>query len=188
MEAVPHAEGAVIEMREGEELVYRATKGMLIPHAGLRVPLHGSLAGSCPSSGEPLLVPDVLEDPRVKRDLVDASVYAPASLVPVSRAGQAVGVLKLQSSRRAAFTAGDLKLAQILAGTVSAGLAEVGETTARREAEDRLRRERRRLEGSVCSPSTVTASCMPRRSSAASTACRRARVLPLDGRSKTHPP
>jgi PAS domain S-box-containing protein len=140
MEAVPHAEGAVIEMREGEELVYRATKGVLVPHAGLRVPLHASLAGTCLLSGEPLLVPDVLKDPRVKRDLVASLRLRSCVLVPVRRAGEAVGVLKLQSSRRNAFTTMDLKLAQILAGTVSAGLAEVGEAAARREAEIRLRR------------------------------------------------
>ncbi|MGY2053179.1 GAF domain-containing protein [Methylobacterium sp. JK268] len=140
MEAVPHAEGAVIETLDGEELVYRATKGVLVPHAGLRVPLRGSLAGACLLSGEPLLVPDVLEDPRVKRELVTALRLRSCVLVPVRRAGEAVGVLKLQSSRRDAFTAMDLKLAQVLAGTVSAGLAEVSEAAARREAETRLRR------------------------------------------------
>ena len=136
MEAVPHAEGAVIEMRDGEELAYRATKGVLVPHSGLRVPLQGSLAGACLLSGEPLLVPDVLKDKRVKRDLVATLRLRSCVLVPVRRAGEAVGVLKLQSSRRDAFTLMDLKLAQVLAGTVSAGLAEVGEVTARREAED----------------------------------------------------
>ncbi|APX86064.1 hypothetical protein BV511_15990 [Methylorubrum extorquens] len=140
MEAVPHAEGAVIEMRDGEELVYRATKGALAPHGGLRVPLRGSLAGACLLSGEPLLVPDVLKDPRVKRDLVATLCLRSCILVPVRRSGEAVGVLKLQSSRRGAFTTMDLKLAQVLAGTVSAGLAELSEVAARREAEARLRR------------------------------------------------
>jgi PAS domain S-box-containing protein len=140
MDAVPHAEGAVIEMREGEELVYRATKGELVPHAGLRLPLNGSLAGACLLSGKPLIVPDVRQDARVKQDLVERLRLRSCVLVPVRRAEEVVGVLKLQSSRRDAFTASDLKLAQILAGTVSAGLAEVGEAAARREAEARLHR------------------------------------------------
>ena len=140
MEAMPHAEGAVIETLEGEELVYRATKGALVPHAGLRVPLRGSLAGACLLSAEPLLVPDVLGDPRVKRDPVEALRLRSCILVPVRRGREGMGVLKLQSSRPDAFTRTDLKLAQVLAGTVSASLAEVGEVTARREAEDRLRR------------------------------------------------
>ncbi len=41
MAAVPQAEGGVIEMREGDELVYRSTRGPLAPHAGLRVPGSG---------------------------------------------------------------------------------------------------------------------------------------------------
>ncbi|WP_329618770.1 MULTISPECIES: GAF domain-containing protein [Methylobacterium] len=139
IEAVPHAEGAVIETLDGEELVYRATTGVLVPHAGLRVPLRGSLAGACLLSGEPALVPDVLEDARVKRDLVESLRLRSCVIVPVRRGREAVGVLKLQSSRRRAFTATDLKLAQVLAGTVSAGLAELGEVAARREAEDHLR-------------------------------------------------
>ncbi len=47
MKAVPQAEGGVIEMREGDELVYRATCGTLADHAGLRVPVDGSLSGHC---------------------------------------------------------------------------------------------------------------------------------------------
>ena len=141
MEAVPHADGAVIEMREGDELVYSATKGNLARHVGLRVPLKGSLAGACLLANEPLLVPDVHVDPRVKRDLVDRLHLRSCVLAPVRRAGKPVGVLKLQSSQVGAFMQADLRLAQVFAGTVSAGLAEVGEVTAQREA---ARSERRR--------------------------------------------
>ncbi|BAR47245.1 MULTISPECIES: GAF domain-containing protein [Methylobacterium] len=104
------------------------------------MPLRGSLAGACLLPGELVLVSDVLEDTRVKRDLVDSLRLRSCVLVPVRRAGDAVGVLKLQSSQPEAFTSTDLRLAEVLAGTVSAGLAEVGEVAARREAEARLRR------------------------------------------------
>jgi PAS domain S-box-containing protein len=140
MEVMPHAEGAVVVTREGEELVYRATKGVLAPHAGLRVPLRSTLAGACLLSGEPILVPDVQKDARVKRDLAASLDSRSCVLMPVRRAGEAVGVLKLQSSQPGAFTLRDLKLAQVLAGTMSAGLAEVAEAIARRDAEAHLRR------------------------------------------------
>ncbi|GJD94503.1 hypothetical protein OCOJLMKI_1705 [Methylobacterium iners] len=141
MEAIPHAEGAVIEMCEGDELVYSATKGNLMGHVGLRVPLQGSLAGACLLTNEPLLVPDVLVDRRVKRDLIDRLRLRSCVLAPVRRAGKPVGVLKLQSSQPDVFTQADLRLMQVFAGTVSAGLAEAGEAAARREA---ARSERRR--------------------------------------------
>ena len=142
LEAIPHAEGAVIEMREGDYLVYSATKGNLMMHAGLRVPLQGSLAGACLLTNEPLLVPDVVTDQRVKRDLVDRLRLRSCVLVPVRRAGKPVGVLKLQSSQPDAFTQADLRLAEVFAGTVSAGLAEVGEVAAQREAAHSERRRK----------------------------------------------
>ncbi len=134
MEAMPHAEGAVIEMRDGDELVYRSVRGSLAGHTGLRLPVEGSLAGSCVLEGRSALVADVLADPRVKRDLVEALRLRSCVVVPVRRSGSAVGVLKLQSGRQGAFTEGDLGLAQVFAGAVSAGLAEAGEAEARREA------------------------------------------------------
>ncbi|MCJ2046389.1 GAF domain-containing protein [Methylobacterium sp. J-078] len=141
LKAVRHAEGAVIEMLEGDELVYRASKGTLLRHAGLRVPLKGSLAGACLLGNEPSLVPDVLVDPRVKRDLIEVLDLRSCVLIPVRRAGKPVGVLKLQSSRPDAFTEADLRLAQLFAATVSAGLSEAGEAAANLQA---ARSERRR--------------------------------------------
>ena len=140
--ATPQAEGAVIEMREGEELVYRATAGTLADKRGLRLPLQGSLAGACLTGGEPLLVPDVHTDPRVVRDLVEVLRLRSCILVPVLRNGEAAGVLKLQSSRPSAFAEADLGSAQVFAGTVSSGLAQAGEAEARREVRKVERRRR----------------------------------------------
>ncbi len=134
MEAMPHAEGAVIEKRDGDELVYRAVRGSLAGHVGLRLPVEGSLAGHCVAEGRSALVADVLADSRVKGDIVEALRLRSCVVVPVRRSGNVVGVLKLQSSRRDAFAEADLRLAQVFAGTVSAGLAEAGEAEARREA------------------------------------------------------
>ncbi|WP_375455434.1 PAS domain S-box protein [uncultured Methylobacterium sp.] len=134
MTAVPQAEGGVIEIREGDELVYRTVRGNLVRHRGLRLPLHGSLSGHCLRTGEAVSSPDVLLDDRVKRDVVAALCMRSAIYVPVFRAGEAIGVLKLQSSRVAAFTQDDLAAARLFAGTVAAGLAEAGEAEAHRGA------------------------------------------------------
>jgi PAS domain S-box-containing protein len=131
MRAVPQAEGGGIEMREGGELVYRSGRGSLAPHVGLRLPLAGSLSGAALTTGEPILCPDVAADPRVKRDLVAVLGMRSALYVPVHRGGEAVGVLKLQSSRVGAFAPEDLDAAVLIAGTVASGLAEAGEAEAR---------------------------------------------------------
>ena len=131
MRAVPRAEGGGIEMREGGELVYRSGRGSLAPHVGLRLPLAGSLSGTALTTGEPILCPDVAADSRVKRDLVAVLGMRSALYVPVRRGGEAVGVLKLQSSRVGAFVPEDLDAAVLIAGTVASGLAEAGESEAR---------------------------------------------------------
>jgi len=99
MKAVPQAEGGVIELRDGDELVHRSGHGSLAPHDGLRLPLSGSLSGHCLTSGKPVLCPDVLRDPRAKRDLIEPLGVRAAIYVPVSRGDANVGVLKLQSSQ-----------------------------------------------------------------------------------------
>ena len=134
MRAVPAAEAGAVEMRDGEDLVYRAVTDDLTPHLGLRFPVQGSLAGACIREGIPLLVPDVLRDPRAKRDVLESSRLRSCLLVPVRRGGTVVGVLKLQSSRPAAFSEDDLRAATVFAATVATGLAEAGEVAARSEA------------------------------------------------------
>jgi PAS domain S-box-containing protein len=132
MTAVPQAEGGVIELRDGDELVHRSGRGSLAAHDGLRLPLVGSLSGHCLTSGKPVLCPDVLRDPRAKRDLIEPLGVRAAIYVPVSRGDANVGVLKLQSSRPDAFSGSDLRAATLFAATIPAGLAEAGEAEARR--------------------------------------------------------
>ena len=132
MKAVPQAEGGVIEMLEGDGLVYRSVRGSLVPHKGLRLPLHGSLSGHCLRTGSPASSSDVLLDDRVKQDVVAQLGMRSALYVPVMRAGSAIGVLKLQSSRVDAFADDDLEFVRLFAGTVAAGLAQAGAAEAQR--------------------------------------------------------
>ncbi len=134
MRAVPAAEAGVVEMREGEDLVYRAVTADLAPHLGLRLPIQGSLAGACLREGVPLIVPDALQDSRATRDVLESLHLRSCLLVPVRRGGIVVGVLTLQSSRPAAFSEEDLTAATLFAATVATGLAEAGEAAARSEA------------------------------------------------------
>lgn len=132
MRAVPQAEGAAIELRDGDTLALRSACGSLAAHVGLRMPVEGSLAGHCLLSGEPLICCDTLKDPRVNREMVERVGARSCVLVPVARAGGVLGVLRLQSSRPGAFSQADLEVTRLFAGTVVAGMAEAGEAEARR--------------------------------------------------------
>ncbi|MCJ2033017.1 PAS domain S-box protein [Methylobacterium sp. J-068] len=142
MRAVPRAEGGVIAIREGDALVYRIARGDLAPHAGLRIPLTGTLSGHVFATGEAVSSPDATVDPRAKHDVVEHLGTRAALCVPVVRGDAPIGVLKLQSSRPDAFADGDLDAARLFAGTVATSLAEAGEADARRSVragQDRYR-------------------------------------------------
>ncbi len=142
MEVVPAAEGGVLELIDGDSLEYRAVVGVLLPHKGLRVPLHGSLAGSCAAANEPIVVNDMRSDDRVVCDVVERLDLRSAVLAPVVRGEQVLGVLKLQSSRPDAFSARDLQVVRLFAGAATAGLTEVRAAGAQQAVLAGARRQR----------------------------------------------
>ena len=58
------ADGAAIELAEGEDMVYRAVSGNAKAFLGLRIKRKGSLSGLCVQTGEVLLCEDSETDPR----------------------------------------------------------------------------------------------------------------------------
>ncbi len=91
-----------IFLREGDELVLVAEGGSDMDiHVGYRQPLPVGLVGWVAREGQPLMVPDVQQDPRY---------YAPtptsirsAAIFPIIANGIVVGVLGAESSRADAF-------------------------------------------------------------------------------------
>lgn len=134
LRAVPQADGAAVELRQGDELALRSARGSLAAHVGLRIPLEGSLGGGCLLSGEPVICTDTWQDPRVNRETAERVGARSCVLVPLIRAGGVLGVLRLQSGRPGAFSQAALEVVRLFAGTVVAGLAEAGEAEARRES------------------------------------------------------
>lgn len=143
MNVVLEAEGAVVEMREGDELVYRAVAGQLSPFLGQRLSLHGSLSGRCLLEGQPFGTGDAQADDRIDPALALKLGIRAMIVTPIARQGAFVGTLKLQSSKPHAFTESDQLTAQLLAGVLAAGLGEVAEASVLRDlraSEDLLRR------------------------------------------------
>ncbi|MCE4223108.1 GAF domain-containing protein [Methylobacterium sp. C25] len=124
MQAVPAAQGGVIELLSGQDLEYRAVQGVVADHQGLRVPLNGSTAGFCARTRQPYLMIDASSDPYVKRDLVEMLQLGSAVFAPILSGEAVLGVLKLQSSLPVAFDERDLELAGLFAGAATTGFAE----------------------------------------------------------------
>jgi len=148
-EAVPAAEGGVIELVDGHALEYRAVTGVLERHKGLRVTLDGTLTGACVANNEPIRLDEARGNPRVLHSLAEQLGLRSAVLAPVARGAQVLGVLKLQSSQPAAFNDRDLQVVRIFAGAVTAGLTEVRAAEAQQAVLDGARRQRAILDSAT---------------------------------------
>lgn len=126
--AMPRATGAVIEMREGDEMVARAAINHAHDcHIGCRLPVAGSLSDACLNSGEPLLCNDTEEDERVNREACRASKVRSMVVLPIPLQGVNVGVLKVFSSQSHAFDEQDLLFARLLVAPVACGFANAAQ-------------------------------------------------------------
>ncbi len=123
-QAITSAEGSVIEMLEGEEMVYRAASGTAAPFLGLRLKAAGSLSGRCVSENAVLKCDNAEMDPRVDKEACRKVGVSSMVVVPLTREKKAVGVLKVLSSRAAAFNQQDVTTLELLAGVLSAALSD----------------------------------------------------------------
>lgn len=121
----------MVELLDGDKLEYRAARGSLSVHQGVRVPLNGSGSGHCVLTRAPYMVQEASSDPFVRRDLAERLGQVSAIFAPILRGDTVLGVLKLQSRLPIAFSAPDLAQLGLFAGAVTAGLAE---SEARSEA------------------------------------------------------
>ncbi|SDM69689.1 PAS domain S-box-containing protein [Methylobacterium phyllostachyos] len=130
MGAVPAADGAALELVDGQALEYRAVRGSLTEHKGLHVPLADSSSGRTFTTNSPLLVTDARADTDVRQDTAASLDIGSAIHVPVTRGDAVLGVLKLQSRHADAFGERDLALLRMFAATATSALTQVSEAAA----------------------------------------------------------
>lgn len=133
------AEGAAIEMPEGDALVYRAAVGTAAVGMGLRVPLAGSLSGEAFREGRPARSDDAQADPRVFQEGARKVGARSILVVPLMEGERRVGLLKVLSSQRGAFAEHHERTLQILGGFLSTAIARAAEQEALRESERQYR-------------------------------------------------
>lgn len=131
-QSLTKAAGSVIELLEGEEMVYRAACGTTALHVGLRIPAANSLAGHCVRTGETLYCEDTELDPRVNREACRKIAARSMVVVPLYHQGRAAGVLKVLSPRPSAFEKRDLATLRLMTGLLAAALAHASEFAAKR--------------------------------------------------------
>jgi diguanylate cyclase (GGDEF)-like protein/PAS domain S-box-containing protein len=117
-----NATSTVVEMVDGDEMVYTAATGTLTQHIGLRLKIGESLSGLCIKSREVLSCIDTENDPRVNLAIC-RKVNARAMIVaPLFTSGNPVGVLKIMASEANAFSDRDLQTLRLMAGLIGAAI------------------------------------------------------------------
>ena len=125
------ADGAVIEIAEGEWMVYRAASGTAAKHVGVRVPIGSSLSGLCVREGRLLRCDDSETDPRVDREACLRVGVRSMIVVPLRHAGRVVGVLKVLSGRTAVFGNEVADMLELMSGLLAAAMSQVAEFEAK---------------------------------------------------------
>ncbi|NQE35946.1 diguanylate cyclase domain-containing protein [Microcoleus asticus] len=140
------ADGAVIEIVEGDELVYRAASGIATPYIGLRIKVGTSLSGKCIATGQIMLCEDSETDARVNRAACERIGLRSMVVVPLFYQDDRVGVLKVLSATPSAFTESDIQTLQLMAGFLASSLHLASEFDAKnillsqlQESEERYR-------------------------------------------------
>jgi diguanylate cyclase (GGDEF)-like protein len=121
--ALTNATGAVVEIADGDAMVYRAVAGAAMPFLGLRSKRKGGLSGLCVATGEILRCDDSEADPRADRTTCRRVGARSMLIVPLINRGTTVGVLKVFSSRIAQFGELDLEVLRLLAGFIASAIA-----------------------------------------------------------------
>jgi diguanylate cyclase (GGDEF)-like protein len=116
------SDGAVVELAEGEEMVYRAAAGLARAQLGLRLQRAGSLSGLCVEREEILVCDDAETDPRVNLAACRKVGLRSMLVVPLRHEHHSVGVLKIVSSRTNAFEARHAQVLGLLSTLVGAAI------------------------------------------------------------------
>ena len=120
--SITGASGAAIGLRQGEQMVCRASAGLSAPQLGARFQPSSGLSGECVRTRQVLYCPDVASDPRVNRESCQALGIVSALVMPLPREQEVIGVFELLSGKAHAFAGRDIAALQRLGEMVQTAL------------------------------------------------------------------
>jgi diguanylate cyclase (GGDEF)-like protein len=121
------AGGAVLELLEGEELVYSVGAGSARNHLGTRAQVDASPSGMCVRTNDFFSSDNTDNDDRA--DMAICSVVGAGSMicVPIAVAGHTAAVLTIYSPAIYAFRNADIETLKHLSGLIGAHMAQAGD-------------------------------------------------------------
>ncbi len=116
------AAGAIVELLEADEMVYRAASGMARAQLGLRLGRRGSLSGLCIETSSILECRDCETDDRVDREACRKVGLRSMVVAPLFHNDIVVGVLKIASPRVGFFSDGHVAILRLLSELIAASM------------------------------------------------------------------
>ncbi|MBZ5573031.1 MAG: GAF domain-containing protein [Acidobacteriia bacterium] len=107
---VTGASGAAIALRDGKELVCRASSGPSAPQVGAELKLNSGLTSECVRTRQVLRCNDTESDARVNRENCRALGIRSLMVVPLIRDADVIGIFELMANRVAAFEERDVPI------------------------------------------------------------------------------
>lgn len=83
--AIADADGITVVLRQGEEVFYAAEDAISPLWTGQRFPVERCISGLAIMAGEPILIPDIRNDPRVPLNAYLATFVASMAAFPIGR-------------------------------------------------------------------------------------------------------
>jgi diguanylate cyclase len=117
------ASSGVIELAEGEEMVYAVTSGEATPYLGTALQRRTSLSGLCVQEERVLRSDDTAVDERVDAEACRRVHAGSMICVPLAHHGETVGVLKVYAPEPRHFDDGDVETLELLSELIAAHLS-----------------------------------------------------------------
>jgi PAS domain S-box-containing protein len=138
-------EGVVIEILEGDELVYQAGAGKGVEHLGFRLKAEGSFSGKSIVEEQTLRSDDTYVDPHVNVEACKKVGVRSMIVVPLRNNRKIIGVLKSYSSRAYAFSELHLNSLQLMAGLLGAAMSQATDFEQKQMAIESLEESEQKL-------------------------------------------
>ena len=116
------AAGAIVELAEGDEMVYRAVSGIARSQLGLRLKQDGSLSGLSVAQRQVILCNDAEIDDRVDREACRKVGLRSMVVAPLVHCDTVVGVLKIASPYPANFTDVHVKVLELTSDVIASAM------------------------------------------------------------------
>ena len=145
--SLTNATGSVIEMRDGDEMVYRACEGSVAGSEGMRLRVDGSLSGLCARTGDIQLCVDTRVDQRVDAAMCRKLDIGSMLLVPLVYEQNTIGVVKVTHEDTHTFGERDVATLQLMTGLLSSAMSMCDAFAAEQQALEALMMSEERFRG-----------------------------------------